>query len=196
MIKKRTDLILTLLYAPDASGQIASPVLGVTRLKKLIFLLTIEAGLLSQADKEERFTFKPYKMGPFSAEIYDEVDFLEALGLVESRKVALERHRIKEEEPAAREELMLFFDEQVLDKYQRQENPELDEPKEYRLTPRGKEKTKNIFDALPEREQKLLSDYKSKWNQKPLKELIREVYKRYPEYAMKSEIKDYILNEP
>jgi hypothetical protein len=72
----------------------------------------------------------------------------------------------------------------------------LDEPKEYRLTPRGKEKAKTIFDALPETERKLLGDYKSKWNQKPLKELIREVYKRYPEYATKSEIKDYILNEP
>jgi uncharacterized protein len=193
MIKKRTDLILTLLYAPDASGHLASPVLGVTRLEKIVFLLTTEAGLLSQADEGERFTFKPYKMGPFSAEIYDEVDFLEALGLVESRKVALERRQVKEEQPASREELMLFFDEQILDKYQRQESPELDEPKEYRLTARGKEKAKEIFDALPDQERKLLSDYKSKWNQKPLKELVREVYKRYPEYATKSEIKDYIL---
>ena len=193
MPKRRTDLVLSLLYAPDASGQFGSPILGVTRLVKLLFLLTIEGDLLSDAEEGERFNFKPYKMGPFSAEVYDDVDFLVSLGLVESRKVGLERRLFKDEEPAAREELMHFFDEQILDKYQQQESPELDEPREYRLTAKGKERAQAIFNSLPVKEREILVDYKSKWNHKPLKELIREVYKRHPEYASRSEIKDYIL---
>src|SRR2546425_1962281 len=86
-LHNRTNLILALLYAPDGSGRESAPILGVTRLEKLLFLLTKEAGLLTNADNEERFSFIPHKFGPFSSEVYDEVDFLEALGLVDSRRV-------------------------------------------------------------------------------------------------------------
>ncbi len=51
---------------------------GITRLQKLLFLLEREEGLTrSGAD----FAFTPYKAGPYSSAIYDDLEFLENLGL-------------------------------------------------------------------------------------------------------------------
>ena len=52
---------------------------GITRLQKLLFLLWKEAGI---QEVEAGFEFKPYKAGPYSRKLYDELELLENLNLI------------------------------------------------------------------------------------------------------------------
>jgi hypothetical protein len=53
MIKKKTELLLSLLYAGEKNSsediQESKSIVGITRLEKLLFLLKKEAGFLSNA---------------------------------------------------------------------------------------------------------------------------------------------------
>lgn len=72
-IKTKVDLLLALLYA--GKREEATPIEGITRLEKLLFLLKTEEGFLSTRTDDDTFNFIPFKMGPWSSEVYDEVDF-------------------------------------------------------------------------------------------------------------------------
>jgi len=68
---------LLMLYTDNRS-----PIIGKLRLEKLIFLLdqTIRRKRLHIADK--LYDFRPYQYGPFSEEVYDDIELLKDLGLV------------------------------------------------------------------------------------------------------------------
>src|SRR5258706_9725882 len=68
--------LLLLLVGTDPSG-----IGGTTRLQKLLFLLEREEGL---TPSENGFEFEPYKAGPYSPRLYDDLEFLENLGYLES----------------------------------------------------------------------------------------------------------------
>src|SRR5687768_3535597 len=82
----RRDLELLLIgLSPTSQGVESDGLSGITRLQKLIFLLEREEGLEGSGSK---FSFTPYKAGPYSPEIYDDLEFLENLGLLESQITA------------------------------------------------------------------------------------------------------------
>src|SRR5712692_7309921 len=80
----RRDLVL-LLIGTDAKGSPADEVGGITRLQKFLFLLEQEGGISPSA---EGFDFRAYKAGPYSSKLYDDIEFLENLGYLESEAVA------------------------------------------------------------------------------------------------------------
>lgn len=108
--KNKAELILALLFAGDQ--EFPTSIEGITRLEKLIFLLKEEKGFLKEKTDEDNFNFIPFKMGPWSSEVYDEVDFLESLGLI--NKDSNEKQSPADE--AHNDEL---FDSMILDKYQK-----------------------------------------------------------------------------
>lgn len=179
-IKNRSQIILALLYAP---GFPASSVEGITRLQKLIFLISKETDLLK--GKEDQAAFRPYKMGPFSEQIYDEVDFLKSLGLIEEGKTA-------EADVTSKVEGDLFFDDQMLDKYQKGESSSDEKTAVYALSDKGKKIAKQIFDSLSEADRAYIKSLKIKFGNLSLRQLLRYVYKKYPEYTTQSEIKEYL----
>ena len=76
-MNKRTLLPLALLAADDEQ-----PIEGRTRLQKLLFLA--QKHLEEQGEEPENsYEFVAYDYGPFSKEIYDDVDELEHRGLIE-----------------------------------------------------------------------------------------------------------------
>src|SRR3989344_6285597 len=77
-ILEKSDMILLLLYGRGAKGHFSEPIQGITRLMKLLFLLEKEAGI------NDGFSFVPYKMGPFSSEVYPELEFLRNFPLPEN----------------------------------------------------------------------------------------------------------------
>jgi len=82
----RTDMLLLLLYAPGPSGHRCEPIRGKTRLQKEVFLTQKnlrEAGIFTY------YPFRPYKLGPYSNELYDDIEWMEYEGVVEVRKVNL-----------------------------------------------------------------------------------------------------------
>ena len=77
---RRTDLLLLLLDAHDRR-----PVAGLTRLVKLLFLAQMEV----LPDEPLRthgcapFDFVAHRFGPFTFDIYDEIEFLKSVGMAD-----------------------------------------------------------------------------------------------------------------
>lgn len=157
----KPELVALLLYAPGQTNKIGEEIVGRTRLMKIIFLLLEEGGLGDEISKKA--AFKPYKYGPFDAEIYDAVEALEGLKVIE-------------ETPVSEDELEIC---------------DIDEPYDtntvYKLTPVGIAKVQRIVNELPPDIIRKITNYKSIYNNKPLVETLHYVYSKYPKYAKLSE---------
>jgi len=76
-------MLLLLLYASGPSGYECEPVRGKTRLQKEVFLTQKslrEAGIFTY------YPFRPYKLGPYSKELYDDIEYMEYEGVLEVRR--------------------------------------------------------------------------------------------------------------
>ena len=146
---KKSDLILLLL-----NGDNKFPIDGITRFEKLVFLTQKEI-LDKWDDVHMKFNFEPDRFGPFSSDIYDEIDFLKSIGM------------IKEEVG-----------------------------KKYEITDKGKRflQTKT-YERVHEDIRKHISDLKEKHGRKKLDDLLRYVYSNYPDFTVKSEIRDKVLGK-
>lgn len=185
-IKNKTELVLALLYANDSVGAVpGSPVVGITRLEKLIFLAKIEEALLKDAADEQDFHFVPFRMGPWTQEVYDEIDFLESLGLLDKE----ERGKVSVEDEAHNDEL---FSDLLLDKYQSSTISRNEATDAFQLTAEGRKKASEIWSRLSNDEKQKLIGLKRKFNNMNLRQFLRYVYKKYPEYTEASEIKEYL----
>ena len=157
----KPELVALLLYVPGQTGNIGEPILGRTRLMKMVFLLLKEGGL------EKEFTlptnFKPYKYGPFDSEVYDALEALRALDIIEK----------------SAEEKLPEVPEDVDETY--------DTNTEYKLTPAGVAKVQRIASEVPLDVMRKISNYKMSYNKKPLVEILHYVYRKFPEYAKLSE---------
>src|SRR6266436_1354107 len=67
------DLLLLLIGLGDTDNRGLG---GITRIQKLIYLLESEEDIRPEGDV---FRFEPYKAGPYSPRIYDDLEFLENL---------------------------------------------------------------------------------------------------------------------
>lgn len=181
-VANKTELLLALLLAGDGEGLEGAPVSGITRLEKLVFLLEHDAGLLKAEPEREAFTFIPFRMGPWSQEVYDEVDFLESLGLIETKA----RGKRSASDLAHDEEL---FSSTLLDKYQKSSLAAEEGQEIFNLTKAGKEKALEIWRRLSEDQRREVMRIKSTFNHMNLRQLLRYVYKKFPEYATESEIR-------
>ena len=76
-VLNKTELVLLVLGACNGRH-----VTGITRLTKLVFLAEREV-LTNSGDIKERFRFVPDTFGPFTTEMYDQVEFLESVGMLE-----------------------------------------------------------------------------------------------------------------
>jgi hypothetical protein len=185
-VKNKAELILALLYAgmDDPKGpQRSVEVEGITRLEKLLFLLKQEKQFLKNVSQENDFHFFPFKMGPWTNEVYDEVDFLESLELVS---------KVEESGSNAADEAYVdeLFSNSVIEKYQRSDFGKEKGTEVFKLTTGGKEKAAAIWQRLEPSERADIIDIKKKFNKMTLKQFLRYVYMKYPEYTTKSEIKD------
>lgn len=167
------DLIVLLLGAPNPTGE-RGRIEGVTRLEKLVFLVEKER---APAWLTEDAGFFPHNFGPFSAKIYTAVDTLAAAGLVEdsgslaqSTEDAWETEHVIGERPSDPYATRIF-----------------------ELTPTGQRYYEALLRELPPSVPDELRLFKKQYAGLPLRQLIRYVYERYPDYTDKSIIRDDIL---
>jgi len=189
----RRDLIL-LLISLKPSGDIGEEIGGVTRLQKLLFLLEKEEGVTPQG---EGFEFVPYKAGPYSSRLYDDIEFLENLGLLQSEVVAeatdAEAAEVALEEAEADR---LSFEDLMGDggSSKQRSNPDVYEERRFRLSPKG---LGRIKEQLESGQYKPVVDgirkVKSRYSAYSLNDLLYHVYTKYPEMTDESEIKDKVL---
>ena len=191
-IGRRQLVLLTL--ALQADGSLGDELRGVTRLQKFLFLLQQEYGVTLQG--EHALAFKPYKAGPYSKKIYDDLELLENLGLIRSESTG----DATEAEHAALEDLtfghLLGSDAEALSS----ESAELAETSDsfnerrFRLTDEGKKKVEAILASdAAEPFSDGIRKVKSRFANHSLQDLLHYVYTKYDDWTGESEIRDKVL---
>ncbi|MGD2249837.1 MAG: DUF4065 domain-containing protein [Candidatus Methanofastidiosia archaeon] len=174
-----SDLLLLLLYVPGASGEVGEPIIGITRLQKTLFLLVKETEIGKKFADE--LSFQAYKYGPFSSKLYDSINFLREMELIDTKHQKYDALTQKIEEMEYEEDYESVKEES---------EPETIEV--FELKNVGKAMAEDIFENLDENQKNELEDIKKVVNSLPYLELIRFVYKKHPEYAKVSEIKEKV----
>jgi len=179
------DLLMVLLYARGHTGQQCEPVVGKTRLVKMVFLFekeirgkfNLEAPIAESAIPD----FEPFSFGPFSAKIYEDLEFLVEMGLVDA---------------VGSGEQDLLEDERQEYEYWQASSGERDRPFQevFCLTELGEEFVESrLKSRLSEKQWEVIDEFKKRCTSAPLKALLKYVYTRYPDMTTKSTIRDEVL---
>lgn len=189
-IDNRRDILLLLLYSPGKDGAINESITGRTRLVKMLFLFREE--LLPHFKKgtaitEENFyEFFPWSYGPFSSQVYDDLNFFILRGFIEVEEAE------DEPIPQSLEEwehwLAGSAGNQLVDdtvvEYTEQS---------FRLSATGKDWTSVLYNSLNSSQKDSLRMFKKRMALTPLRAILRYVYEEYPSQIENSEIREEIL---
>lgn len=169
------DVVVLILGAPGGSAP-RGYLEGVTRLEKLVFLVERETPVRDWLT--ESADFKSYRFGPFSAKIYQAVDKLAAADLIRdsARKAPTSEDRW--------ESVTALVDSTDVDPYT---------TRTFELTDRGSRYYAALISELPPNAESTLERFKERFATLPLRQLVRYVYERYPQFTDQSEIRDQIL---
>jgi len=190
--------LLLMLLGVDGPAASKRGIGGITRLQKLLFLLWKEAGI---QEVDSGFEFKPYKAGPYSRKLYDELELLENLGYVQSEA----QGEATEAEAAELEELS--FEQLMGDGAQpfqdvptRAEATTADafEERRFTLTDKGLKVVQGLLakdEAAPFAEG--IRKIKSRFANYSLQDLLYHVYTKYESdgWTSESEIRDQVLRK-
>ncbi len=193
----KQDLLL-LLLGTDDSGVTSAGIGGTTRLQKLLFLLWKEAGI-EQVDRG--FEFTPYKAGPYSRKLYDELELLENLRLIKSE----DQGEATEAEAAEIEELSfehLMGDDarpfQSVHNRSDASTADSYEERKFTLTDDGLDMVEKLLeDANKQPFIDGIRRIKSKFANYSLQDLLYYVYTKYDDegWTSESEIRDKVLRK-
>lgn len=180
---------MLLLYAAGTTGKTCEPISGQTRLMKMVFLFKKElAGKLEKiVDASALPSFEAYDFGPFSTEVYSDLEFL-----VNNGFIAVSRDKMNKTGEAESSDL---------EYWRATLNAQDEEPGDYvdrsfALTELGCEFVKG--ELLPEAgitaaQLGILAEFKKRCVEAPLRALLKYVYTRYESMTAKSKIKEHIL---
>lgn len=189
-VTNRKDIMLLLLYSPGKTDSVNEPIIGRTRLVKMLYLFKKEA--LPQFKKgteihdDNFYNFFAWNFGPFSDEVYSDITFFTLRGFIKAEVAG---------EDASTEEVEEY--EQWIEMTKA---PALSaDAEEYReevfsLTEKGEGFAKQLFESLSMGQKILLKSFKEKLNDASLRAILKYVYTQYPEGTSKSLIKDEILS--
>jgi len=173
---EQADLILLLLAAPTKHKALQFRCNGITRLEKVLFLVEQETDL--DAEIDETFSFQPYHYGPYSKQVFDAVDMLESLQLLDERRVQVASGLDLGEEAEILDEFDLNEDEYV--------------ERRLFLTKDGQDVARVLSRQLSPKGKEALTEIKDRYGAMSLRSLLRYVYSTYPHFTTKSRIRDRI----
>lgn len=174
-----TDVLLALLYAKGSTGKNNEPIAGTTKLVKFMFLISRETDSKEIISKD--YDFAPDNYGPCSHEIFDDIEMLKDAKFIEEKKRKIfspldEGDTEACHYPAVDSEIS---PERLL--------------KVFSLTEKGKKIGEIMFNSLSPEDQKKIVILKQLYNKSPVREIIRNVYTKYPEMIGESKIKKEVL---
>lgn len=172
-----TDVLLALLYAKGSTGKTNEPIAGTTKLEKFMFLLSRESGL-KQDIKD--YDFAPDNFGPCSHELFDDVEMLKDAKFIEEKE----------------SNILSPLDEGDSSACQSAEIDSVEYPQRLRifsLTPKGIKIGEILFNSMSPADQQKIINLKQAYNKKPVSQIVRDVYKKYPDMIVESKIKDKVL---
>lgn len=177
-------------------------------MQKLVFLVQQEA--IDEGVQVPDVHFLPYKYGPYSQELRDDIDVLTAAGYLESAGqglITISDHTITD---ISHFEASAFLSQGSLNSDTGEEvnpdtmdeaevadqSPTEDDNTTYRLTAEGRKYAEKLEEEGPEL-LRVIQTVKARHGFKTLSELLRYVYAKYPSYTTESEIRDRIVgNDP
>jgi hypothetical protein len=173
------DIILLILQAnSDLLGRDA--LAGITRLEKLLFLLQKETDFEGVA---AFFEFSAYNFGPFSKEVYEAAEFLEGCDLI----VVKERLYPSYYATAGEDQLLAEIGEGEPEQLPDDSTGAAE--KLFFLTAAGQKVASKLREAVASRRPRDIEQLDSivrRYGNLPLNQLIRYVYRRYPDMTVKS----------
>lgn len=186
------DLILLLLYAKGHTGKLCEPVSGRTRLMKMVFLFgkevmpKVRSGQTISPEALPDFT--PYNFGPFSSQVFGDLEFL-----VELKFVNVESDKGSEVLP---EETYEYAYWQAGADPGVEEREGLPAEERFSLSEIGREFVEQgEAGQLTPEQWALISEFKGRCTKTPLRALLKYLYTKYPKWASKSKIRDEVLAE-
>jgi len=177
-VESSLDLLLVLLYTPGETGELGEPINGITRFQKLVFLIKQKEGPQAIVASAKEFLYQPYKMGPFSKQLYKDIELLISLGLVKTTKL---EYFITDDGDTDADGEHEFPSEET--------SETTIESTKYELTDRGMEAGRDLFAGLKKKDREALVEFKTFFNSIPLRQLLIFVYQKYPEFTTESEIR-------
>ncbi len=164
---KSTELILLFLYLNDKS-----PIVGHTKLQKLVFLFEKEIKKKYGFDKlmeNNLFNFEAYHYGPYSNRLVKDLDFLNSYSFIEIENFNLD-----------------IDTDNYEDEEEKYKNYFI-----YKITKLGEEYVeKKVLNKLNSLQIEALEKLKKGIQNIKLDDLLLYVYRNYPEMAKNSKIKD------
>lgn len=194
----RTDILMMLLASDEKA-----PIVGTTRLQKMLFLTEHEKKIKCEGPA---FNFEAYKFGPVSKTLYDDIEFLVNIGFLEKtgEDSSINIYSLDDLDTINVNDLIDGFGDESRDSIS-EESEEISEENEaegettteddlvvYKITDKGKAYLKEN-NLIKGKEVTEIESIKKRYGKKPLIELLRYVYMKYPDYTTDSEIKDEIL---
>lgn len=185
----KKDIILILLASKK------NPLVGTTKLQKLLFLSEKEKSIIPD---EDDFNFQPYKFGPASKELYNDLDFLVNIGYI-TKSDDNEKLNNLEIDNIEEYGADIFLSEGKSnsgdDDCAGSDNNEITKENDsivYNITEEGLSylKTNNFIQT---EEYKKIGEVNKKYGNYSLTSLLQYVYRNYPDYTIESEIKNDIL---
>lgn len=168
-IDRPTDALFLLFYY-------AREVRGITKVQKLLFLMEEESSFGEKYRPQITLNFKGYKMGPFSPDVYDEVEFLLNLGALEKEPFETRG-----------------MDAYEIEKFDWEEGSEGLSGKLFKITDKGDMIAEDLVATLDEDDAAQLREMIEHYNSMTLMELLEYVYKNYENMTTESEIKNQVL---
>ena len=159
------DAIVLILGAPSDAPALKGRIEGITRLEKLVFLLQKESEIGSILTEDP--DYRPDNFGPFSVKVYQAVETLSAAELI------VDSAELSQSTEDAWETSQLVGTE--TDPYA---------TRNFTLTARGKKYYSVLIKELTPDVEKVLAQFKSRFAPLPLRQLIRYVYTKYPEFTI------------
>lgn len=192
-IKNSKDLIMLLLAAKGASAQPYEPISGRTRLMKMLFLFDKELKVEFKKMNSQAFDegalpkFEAYDYGPFSSEVYSDLEWLVNMKFVD----VMDEHVSLSDSEMENKELTYWMTTNDETEVRERFGGDV-----FVLSERGKrfvEAMKPEWKITNEQEQ-LLDGFKGRCTKISLRTLLTYVYQKYPESITKSKIRDAILS--
>lgn len=169
------DAIVLLLGTGDKAAPSSGSIDGITRLEKLIYLLSKESPFAPYLTEDP--VFEPHNFGPFSKKVYEAIDMLSAAGLITDSSATA----VTPDDAWEGEEVLGSDDS---DPYA---------TRNFKLTERGWRYFQALRDELPTEAMKELEVFKHQYASLALRTLIRYVYQRHPDMTVNSKIRDQVL---
>ena len=178
------ELLTLLLYSPGEKNKKNEEIRGITKLVKLIFLLTREANFENKII--DNFEYEAYDFGPYSSEVYDYLETMKVKNLLKIEEIQFTDFREIFDDYIEKDVTNNYID--IIDKKERKVEI-------YSLNDLGLKFAEWLISKKKVSEETIsqIASIKKKYNKMSLPQLLKYVYEKYPKETEKSKIIDEVL---